>query len=59
MAELDKKLKITERLAKCFPNYRNLSYVDYSVHQLVTQRIYGLILMKILMTTTNYVMTQP
>ena len=30
--------------AECFSDYRNLSYVDYSVHQLVAQRIYGLIL---------------
>ncbi len=44
MAELDKKLKITERFAECFQDYRNLSYLDYSVHQLVAQRIYGVIL---------------
>jgi hypothetical protein len=44
MAELDKKLKITERFADCFQDYRNLSSIDYLVHQLVSQRIYGLIL---------------
>ncbi len=44
IAELDKKLKITERFAECFSDYRKLSYVDYSVHQLVAQRIYGLVL---------------
>ncbi len=44
MAELDKKLKITERFAECFQDYRNLSKIDYSVHQLVAQRIYGLVL---------------
>jgi hypothetical protein len=44
MAELDKKLKITEMFAECFEDYRNLSYVDYSVHQLVAERIYGLVL---------------
>lgn len=44
MAKLDRKLKITERLADCFQDYRNLSYVDYSVHQLVAQRVYGLVL---------------
>jgi hypothetical protein len=44
MAELDKKLKITERLADSFQDHRNLSYIDYSVHQLVSQRIYGLVL---------------
>jgi hypothetical protein len=44
MAELDKKLKISEKFAECFQDHRNLSYIDYSVHQLVSQRIYGLIL---------------
>jgi hypothetical protein len=44
MAELDKKLKISEKFAECFQDYRNLSYIDYSVHQLVSQRIYGLVL---------------
>ena len=44
MAELDKKLKITARFAECFQDYRNSSYVDYSVHQLLTQRVYGIIL---------------
>ena len=29
MAELDRKLKITEGFAECFSDYRNLSYVDY------------------------------
>jgi len=33
MAELDKKLKISEKFADCFQDYRNLSYIDYSVHQ--------------------------
>ena len=44
MAELDKKLKISEKFAECFQDHRSLSYIDYSVHQLVSQRIYGLIL---------------
>ncbi len=44
MGELDKKLKITDRFAECFQDHRNLSYVDYSVHQLVAQRIYALVL---------------
>ena len=42
MAELDKKLKITAKFAECFQDHRNLSYVDYSVHQLLAQRIYGI-----------------
>ena len=41
MAELDKKLKITSRFADCFRDYRAESYVNYSVHQLLAQRVYG------------------
>lgn len=44
MAELDKKLKITARLAECFQDYRDQSKVDYSVHQLLAQRVYGIAL---------------
>ena len=44
MAELDKKLKITEKFADCFQDHRHLSYVDYPVRQLLAQRVYGIIL---------------
>ena len=44
MAELDKKLKITARFSECFQDYRNLSYVDYPVNQLLAQRVYGIML---------------
>ena len=44
LAELDKKLKITAQFANCFQDYRNLSYVDYPVHQLLAQRVYGIVL---------------
>ena len=44
LAELDKKLKITAQFANCFKDYRNLSYVDYPVHQLLAQRVYGIVL---------------
>jgi Transposase DDE domain group 1 len=44
IAELDKRLKISKQFADCFQDYRNSSYIDYSVEQLVTQRIYGLVL---------------
>ncbi len=37
MAELDKKLKITSRFAECFQDYRDSSYVNYSVCQLLAQ----------------------
>ncbi len=33
MAELDKKLGLTARFAKCFRDHQNLSYVDYSAHE--------------------------
>jgi hypothetical protein len=42
IAELDKKLKITERFSDCFEDHRHLSYVDYSVKQLLAQRVYGI-----------------
>ena len=35
LAELDKKLKITEKFAKCFREHRDSSYVEYSVHKLL------------------------
>lgn len=44
MAELDKKLGLTARFAECFRDHRNLSYVDYSVIELLAQRVYGIIL---------------
>ena len=44
MAELDQKLKITARFAECFRDYRNSSYLDYSVHELLAQRVYGIVL---------------
>ncbi len=42
MAELDKKLQITARFARCFRDYRQPSSVNYSVHQLLAQRVYGI-----------------
>jgi hypothetical protein len=44
MAELDKKLKITTQFAECFRDYRHVSYLDYSLHHLLAQRVYGIIL---------------
>ena len=44
IAELDKKLKITEQFSQCFQDYRHSSYTDYSLHNLLAQRIYSLIL---------------
>ena len=44
MAKLDKKLRVTARFAEGFQDYRNPSYVDYPVHQLLAQRVYAIIL---------------
>jgi hypothetical protein len=44
LAELDKKLRITARFAECFQDHRNLAYLDYTVHQLLAQRVYGIAL---------------
>ncbi len=44
LAELDKKLRITAKFAQCFRDYRDSSYVDYSVHQLLAQRVSGIVL---------------
>ncbi len=44
LAKLDKKLRITSHFTECFRDYRDLSYVNYSVHKLLAQRVYGIIL---------------
>ncbi len=44
IAELDKKLKITEKFAKCFQDYRHKNYTNYSLVKLLAQRLYGIIL---------------
>jgi hypothetical protein len=44
IAELDKKLKLTNKFATGFRDHRHPSYVDYSVEQLLKQRIYGILL---------------
>lgn len=44
IAELDRKIKITLRLAECFKNYREQKKVEHSVSSLIAQKIYGLIM---------------
>ncbi len=44
LAELDKKLRITAKFAECFQDHRHSSYVNYSLHQLLAQRVYGIVL---------------
>ncbi len=40
LAELDRKLQITSRFAKCFQDHRDSAYIDYSVYKLLAQRVY-------------------
>ncbi|MDJ0647431.1 MAG: IS1380 family transposase [Xenococcaceae cyanobacterium MO_188.B19] len=44
LAELDRKLQITSRFAKCFQDHRDSAYIDYSVYKLLAQRVYGIVL---------------
>ena len=44
IAELDRKLQITSRLAQCFQDYRKPNRIDHSIESLIAQRIYGLIM---------------
>ena len=44
IAELDRKLQITSRLARCFQDYRSSNRIDYSIENLIAQRIYGLVM---------------
>lgn len=43
IAGLDQKLKITSRFAACFQDYREPNRVEHSLHQLIAQRVYGLV----------------
>jgi len=44
LRQADAALGLTQRLAECFVDRRQQIYVDHSVRQLVSQRIYGLAL---------------
>jgi hypothetical protein len=44
IAEIDRKLQITSRLAKCFQDYRNPDKTLHPIESLLAQRIYGLIM---------------
>ncbi len=43
VSELDQRLGITERLAKCFNDLRDQRFVEHSVEELLRQRLYGLV----------------
>ena len=44
IAELDQKRKITSRFAECFKDYREANRIEHSIHGLIAQRVYGLIM---------------
>ncbi|MEA5504518.1 transposase [Halotia wernerae UHCC 0503] len=44
MTEIDRKLEITSKFAQCFQDYRKPNRIDHSIKDLITQRIYGLIM---------------
>ena len=44
ITEIDRKLEITLKFAQCFKDYRKQNRVDHSIKDLITQRIYGLIM---------------
>ena len=44
LREVDKRIGLTERLARCFVDYRNPSSVEHDVGTLLAQRVYALAL---------------
>jgi hypothetical protein len=44
LREVDKKLRLTERLAQCFKDYRKVELIEHTVEQIIAQRVYGLAL---------------
>jgi hypothetical protein len=44
LREVDRRLRLTERLAACFTDYRRADQVEHQVSELVAQRVYGLAL---------------
>ncbi len=44
IAELDRKLQITSRLALCFQDYRQINRMLHPIETLIAQRIYGLVM---------------
>ena len=44
LREVDKRTGLTERVSRCLVDYRNRASVEHSVHELVSQRLYGIAL---------------
>jgi hypothetical protein len=43
ISELDRQLRLSQRLSDCFTDQRDQRYVTHSLKDLVTQRLYGLV----------------
>ena len=44
LREVDKRIGLTERMSRCFVDYRNASSVEHRVGELVSQRLYAIAL---------------
>ncbi len=44
LREVDQRIGLLERMARCFTDYRNSNSIEHSAHSLVAQRVYGLAL---------------
>ena len=44
LREVDLRLRLTERLAHCFRDFRNPDLIEHAVQELIAQRVYGLAL---------------
>ena len=44
LREVDKRTGLTERVSRCFVDYRNPASVEHNVHELVSQRLYAIAL---------------
>ena len=44
LREVDKRTGVTARVSRCFVDYRNGASIEHSVHELVSQRVYGIAL---------------
>ena len=42
LREVDKRTGVTARVSRCFVDYRNPASVEHSVHELVSQRVFGI-----------------
>lgn len=43
ISQLDQRLGITQQIAQCFTDHRDQRYVEHSLQELLSQRLYGLV----------------